>query len=94
MVSGYRNGIIRELFGILALFIGILATLHLSHSVLNKITTVSDLHSPYLPLIVYVLMFCVVFVALIMLGRLLEKIIKTAQLNIGNRFGGNGRWNT
>lgn len=88
MISGFRNGIIREIFGVLALFMGILATLHLSHSVLNKITTVSELQSPYLPLVVYALMFCLVFVALILIGRLFEKIIKTAQLNIGNRIAG------
>lgn len=86
MIAGFRNGIIREIFGIIALFLGILSVLHLSNSVLNKITTVEELQSPYLPLVVYALVFLAVFVGLVLLGRLLEKVLKTAQLNFVNRL--------
>ena len=85
---GYKKGIVKELFGLAALILAIVATLKTSHYILTQLSANTDLESPYLPLIVYVLVFLAAFVLVILMGRLVEKVIKAAQLNFLNRFFG------
>lgn len=83
---GFRKGILKEFFGLLALLLGILVALKASHYVLSHLSANTELDSPFLPLVVYCLLFLSAFVLVLLLGRLLEKIIKAAQLNITNKL--------
>lgn len=85
---GYKRGILKEVFGFLAMIAGILMALKASHYVLSHLSTNTQIKGPLLPLVVYCLLFLSAFVVVLLIGRLLEKIIKAAQLNVTNRIAG------
>jgi membrane protein required for colicin V production len=88
VVSGFKKGILKEVFGLFALILGIIISLQFSNYTVEQISSLRDSTSPYLPIFVYVLLFVAVFVVVIYVGNLLEKILKATQLNLGNRIAG------
>lgn len=87
-LMGFKKGIVKELFGLLALFAGIICALQFSHLALLRITDIKTISSPFLPLIIYALVFGATFIVVIAIGRLVENVLKAAQLNIGNKLAG------
>lgn len=83
---GYKKGILKEVFGLLAMLAGIIMALKASHYVLSHLSTKTQIESPLLPLVVYCLLFLSAFIVVLLIGRLFENIIKAAQLNITNHL--------
>ncbi|MFN8280071.1 MAG: CvpA family protein [Saprospiraceae bacterium] len=85
---GYTKGILKTIFGVLSIFLGLLAALKLSFltiGILEKILTVD----PRLNIILgFVATFLLVLVGIRMIGKGLEKILETTHINFINQFAG------
>lgn len=88
VVVGFNKGILKEFFGFVALLLGIIVSLQFSHYAVEQIKSLRESASPYLPIFVYILLFIAVFIFVIYIGKLLEKLLKATPLNIGNRLAG------
>ncbi|MBT3301955.1 MAG: CvpA family protein [Bacteroidetes bacterium] len=86
LITGFRKGLIIEVLSVLAFIIAIIGAMQLSNKLL--INSGMELNSKWLPYIAYIVVFLGIFLAIITLAKLLQRIIKTAQLNIFNRLAG------
>ncbi|MFY0673472.1 MAG: CvpA family protein [Bacteroidia bacterium] len=88
VVVGFNKGILKEAFGLAAMVLGIIVTLQFSTYAIDQIRSLKESDSPYLPIFVYLLLFVAVFIVVVYLGKLAEKLLKATSLNIGNRLAG------
>lgn len=86
LIKGFSKGAIIEILSVLAFIVAIIGAMKLSTSLLIK--SGIELSSKWLPYIAYFVVFIGIFIVIITLAKLLQKIIKTAQLNIFNRIAG------
>lgn len=86
MIIGYRKGAIIEIISLLALVVAILFCLRMTNFLLQSIGL--DNIAWWVPYVAYIAVFIGVYLLVQYLGKLLEKIIKVAQLNWINNIGG------
>jgi len=86
--KGFRNGLIIELFTLLALLVGIYAAIHFSDYTVNILETDFDYKGKYSPVIAFILTFLVVGALVFFLGKALEKVVSIVQLSAINKFAG------
>lgn len=86
--KGFRNGLIIELFTLLALLVGIYAAIHFSDYAATILETNFDYAGKYAPIISFILTFLVVGAMVFFLGKALEKVISVVQLSAMNKFAG------
>ena len=85
---GYTRGIIKTVFGVLSIVIGLLATLKFSHLSIGLVEKILDV-DPRLNIIIgFVLTFLIVLIGIRLLGRGLEKLLETANINFVNQIAG------
>lgn len=90
LVSGFKKGLIKEVFGLAALILALLFTLKFSHYFLEKVAEATVQQSAWLPFLVYALLFALSYLAVYSFGNLIEKLMKITQLNFVNRLAGAG----
>lgn len=86
--KGFKNGLIVEVFTLLALFVGLYAGIHLSEGTSKWVQTNWDFQSEYLPVIAFTLTFLGVGAIVYFGGKMLEKVVDIAQLSLVNKFAG------
>jgi membrane protein required for colicin V production len=87
LYKGYQRGLIIELFSLIALLIAIVGSLKLSHAFISLFEK-NLIDHVWIPYIAYVLVFIALYFLVLSLGKLMEKVLKTAHLNFFNRIGG------
>ena len=85
IISGFRKGFIIEIASLLAFIIAIIACLKLTHKLMELIVQYTG-NSKWLPFVSYILVFVLVYLLVMWLGKLLEKAIKIIQLGTVNRL--------
>ena len=86
LVKGFQKGLIIEVFSVIAFIMAVVGAMKLSNNLLLRSGV--ELGSKWLPYVSFIIVFLAIFILILFLARLLEKIIKTAQLNIFNRIAG------
>ena len=86
--KGFKRGFIIEIFIVLALLVGIYCGIHFSDYTSDLIKDKLNVTFIYLPLISFALTFIVIAVGIYFTGKMLEKVIKIAQLSLLNKLGG------
>jgi membrane protein required for colicin V production len=84
--NGIRKGFIHSLATLIALVLGIWAAIHFSSYMSNFLNSTFHPSGNWLVILSYVLTFLVVVIAVIIVGKLLEKVVKTVGLGIPNRI--------
>ncbi len=84
--KGFKNGLIIELFTLLALLVGIYVGIHFSDLTANWLKNSFGFNSPYMPVIAFTITFLGVGAAIYFGGKVVEKMIKVVQLSTVNKF--------
>lgn len=93
IVRGLMNGVIREVAGLLGVVLGIWAGLKLAFVFANYYREHIDINEKLLPFLAFLTAFVLALVAVLLLGRILDKMVKEASLGpvnkiLGALFGG------
>ncbi len=88
VLNGYKSGILKQAFGLIGIILGVIITLQFSNYIVQKVANAQSVSSPFLPVFIYAILFVAIFLLAVLVGRLLEKLLKAGQLNIGNRIAG------
>ena len=87
IISGFRKGFIIEIASFLAFVIAIIACLKLTHKLMELIVPYTG-NSKWLPFVSYLVVFVLVYLLVLWIGKLLEKVVKIIQLGTINRLFG------
>ena len=90
--KGWKNGILSSIFFLVAFVLGIIAALKVSYLLAVKLEEWFSISAALLPVIAFILMFVLVAVGIILLGRIVEKALKIIHLNLINRVIGATLW--
>ena len=85
---GYTKGIIKTVFGVLSIIIGLLATLKFSHILMALLDKVIDVDPRIMIILGFVLTFLLILIGIRMIGNALEKLLETAHINFINQIAG------
>ena len=86
--NGYKKGIIIEVTTLVALVLGIYAALFFSNYTANLLTGSFNISTDYLNIIAFIATFIGVLVAVMIIGKLLEKVVNLLMLGIVNKLAG------
>lgn len=86
VINGIRKGFILSLATLVALVLGIWATIHFSGYISNFLFKTFHPSGNWLSILSYVITFLLVVIGVILIGKLLEKVVKTVGLGIPNRI--------
>jgi len=86
--KGFTKGLVIELFGFVALFLGLYAGIHFSDMVAGFLKDSLGFESDYLPAISFTITFLAIGAMVYFAGKTFEKLIKVARLSLFNRIGG------
>lgn len=84
--SGFKKGLIIELFTFLAFFLGLYAGIHFSDYLAGLFIDEAKAHESYMPAVTFTLVFLAVGAMVFFGGKALEKVVKVAQLNLLNKL--------
>ena len=87
---GFRKGIVFMVFIFLGLFLGLVASLQLSHITASYLEQLVGLSGKWLPAISFIISFLLVFFAVKLVAKIIEGILKITFLNVFNRLIGAG----
>ncbi len=82
---GYTKGIIKTIFGIISIFLGLLAALKLSPYLVRVLEKVSGSNSPLIFLLGFALTFVLTLFLVRFLGNRFEDLLKAIKINIFNQ---------
>ena len=82
---GYTKGIVKTIFGIVSIFIGLLAALKLSPYIVQMLEKVSGSNSPMVFLVGFALTFVLTLFLVRFFGNRLEDLLKMIKINIFNQ---------
>jgi membrane protein required for colicin V production len=85
---GYTKGIIKSVFAILSIIIGLLATLKFSYFVIGILEKFLTIDPRWVIILGFILTFLLVLIGIRALGKLLEKVLQTAHINFINQLAG------
>lgn len=89
-IYGYSKGIIKTLFSVLSILLGIIAAMKLSPLTINAMESIFP-NSPRLSYILgFLLTFLIVIVIIRFIGNKLESLLKAVKLNFFNKLSGGG----
>lgn len=86
--QGFRNGIIYSVFSIIGWFLGIIAALKFSYTVVKMLDGFADLSPQTLAIIAFALVFLLVLTLMKLIAWGLEQILKSFSLNLPNQVAG------
>lgn len=85
---GYTKGIIKTLFGVVSIFIGLLAALKISPYLVNGLEKVSGSNSPLVFLLGFALTFVITLFLIRFIGNRFEDLLKAIKINFFNQLVG------
>ena len=85
IIAGFRKGFIIEIASLLAFILAIIACLKLTHKLIELVEPYTG-HSKWLPFITYLVVFVLVYILVLWIGKILEKVVKIIQLGAINRM--------
>ena len=85
VINGIRKGFILSLFTLIALILGVWAALHYSGFMSSFLVKTFHPTGTWLIILSYFLTFLLVVIGVIIIGKLLEKVVKTVGLGLANR---------
>ena len=85
IIAGFRKGFIIEVASLIAFILAIIACLKLTHKLMEQLEPYTG-HSKWLPFISYLLVFVLVYILVLWIGKMLESVIKIIQLGAVNRL--------
>jgi len=85
-IMGFWKGFIRQLFGIIALFLGLYCAFHFSGFVASFISKWMDTNETAVNIISFAIIFIGVVVAVVFAGTIAEKLMKVITLGLFNRL--------
>lgn len=88
LVKGFIDGLIIEISKILALVLGIFLSIHFSGWTAARLSDYFDLQTAWLGTLAFALTFIVIVIAVNLLGRLLDSVLKAAALGFFLRITG------
>ncbi len=83
---GYSNGIIKTIFTVLSIAIGILVTSHFHKQVTSILKDLTNYHNPMMMFIGMFITFFITMIFLRLIGRQIENIFKSANINFVNQL--------
>lgn len=83
---GYTKGIVKTLFGIVSIFIGLLAALKISPYLVNGLEKVSGSNSPLVFLLGFALTFVITLFLIRFIGNRFEDLLKAIKINFFNQL--------
>ncbi len=86
LIKGFRNGLVIELASLAALVLGLYGALRFSYYTSGLLTQHFDLQGNALYITSFVITFIIIVVAVHLLARLLDKLVKAVALGFFNRF--------
>ena len=86
--KGFKKGFVIEIFTLLALLVGIYAGIHFSDWTSNLIIESLEIEGRYLPVIAFTITFIGVAVLVYFAGKMLEQVVKIAQMGLVNKLFG------
>lgn len=87
-VRGFMKGFISQVFGLAALFIGILGAIKFSGWASEKLAILFDTKSETLPLISFLVVLFVLVIVVLLIGKLVDGMVESTKLGILNRIFG------
>ena len=87
---GYNRGIIKTIFALVSIIIGILAALKLSPYTIDLLQNIIKLHPGLSFILGFALTFILVLIVIRFVGKKIEDILKFAQINFINKILGGG----
>ncbi len=85
---GFTKGILKTVFGIISIFLGLLAALKLSFITIGILEKILTIDPRMIIIIGFVATFLLVLLGIRLIGRGLEKILETAHINFINQLAG------
>ena len=85
---GFRRGLILELATLVGLALGIYAGLHFSYYASDLLQSKLEIESEHLPILSFAVTFLVVVIAVFLLGKALERIVKMIAISFFNKLAG------
>ncbi len=85
---GFRRGLILELATLVGLGLGIFAGLRFSNYAADLLTEHLEIQSEHLPILSFAVTFLAVVIAVFLLGKMLEKVVKIMALSFLNKLAG------
>lgn len=86
MVSGFTNGLIREVASLAALILGIWGAIKFSTFTAGKLYDYFDLTGKYVGVVAFLVTFCIIVVIIHFIGLIVSKIVDAASLGFFNRI--------
>lgn len=88
LIRGFIDGLIIEITEIVALFLGIFLSIHFSGWTAARLSEYFDLQTTWLGILAFAVTFVVIVIAVNLLGRLLDNVLKAASLGFFLRITG------
>jgi len=85
-IRGFMKGFISQLFGLAALFVGIFGAIKLSGWASEKIAAVVNTNSDTLPLISFLVVFFILVIVVLLIGKVVDGMVESSKLGIPNRI--------
>lgn len=85
-ILGFRKGIITEIILFIGFFIAIVGSMSLTTFIISKLNLKPG--NELGPYISYFIVFISIFIVVLLLGKMIEKLLKIVHLNFINRLGG------
>jgi len=85
---GIWKGFVRQLFGLIALFLGIWCACHFSYFIASYLSQWFNKNETAIAIISFAITFIIVLIGVIQVGRVTEKLVKLAALGLFNRIFG------
>ncbi|MFN5910239.1 MAG: CvpA family protein [Bacteroidota bacterium] len=85
---GFKNGLIIEVFTLLALFVGLYSGIHFSDFIASKLKEVFSWDSPYAPTICFTLIFLGIGAMVYFAGITIQKMVNVVKLSPLDKFFG------
>ena len=87
LFQGFRKGVILELTTMVALIIAVIASLKLTYFCLSYFPALKD-KTPWVPYFAYIIVFLCFYILVYAIGKQLNQLIRSINLNIFNRIAG------
>lgn len=84
--KGFTKGLVIELVSLIALGFGVYGGLKFSDTAAEYIT--GNIETKYIPIVSFTITFVIIVVAIFILGKLIEKVVKMVALNFINKLAG------
>lgn len=92
IVIGFSRGLIASIFSLLAIVISVLASVHFSKIVSVYLQEWFNWQSPYMPVIVFIIICIAVILIFRLLGKAIEGVFSALQLTLLNKLAGAVLW--